>query len=977
MRDNDGTPLVTTRTLGGLNIGCLNIRGGFRDRKVELVHAIRDYGLDIVAISDVRIKGTEEGVLDGYSYFLSGVKSGNANWGVGFFVKQELVNNIIHHQAVNERLMWISMRLKGISVRLVSVYSPCQGADAASLDQFYTNLGDVVCRKGSEQVILLGDFNARIGNKDSNEAFKGTVGPFGEQTLNSNGTRLLNFCSTYGLAVSNTFFRHKRIHMYTFENVSMGYLSVIDYVIVEKGMMKMIKDTRVFRGFAFDSDHYLLASRIDIEMPTPRYNKVVCRKIRVDKLRNDEIRRSFENKISEKFAGVSEQCSDIESEWRMYKRGFLSVAEECLGKGTRGGDNKKTKWWNEEIKAAVAEKKKVYRAWLQNRSEDNTQAYRVIKRKVKDLVKKAKDEDWKKFGEDLEKAGQERNKKFWTTIKNIRNGERKQTCGSILDSTGNLVVEKTQILGRWKEYFEGLFASANQVEDIVVDVGTIEEGDISMDEVFAAVYRLKIGKSAGVDEIRAEYVKCSGVNGVKWLHRIFNLAWKSGSVPGDWRNAIIAPLHKKGNRKDCGNYRGISLLSIVGKLYASIIEKRVRGMIDDVLDENQCGFRPMRGCQDQIFVLRQTIEKFYEKNKDLFLCFVDLEKAFDRVPRQKLYDILVEYGINGILLRAIKSMYVESRAAVRIDGEVSAWFEVKEGVRQGCCLSPLLFIIFMDKIVKSANINGNVDIGGVVFNCLSYADDLVLLSSVASDLQEGLENLNISCENFGMKISVGKTKVMHVGKTRKNVVCALNECNLEQVASFKYLGCTFSEDGKLDKEFAERKKSGDAVASQLRSHVFNKKELSCDTKLTIHRSIFRPTIMYGSESWTDSGYLMHDLEVADMNVLRMIAGTNRREQWENHIRNDDIREMLNVKSVEEAASESRLRWFGHVQRMDEVRLPKRILNAELPGRRGRGRPRRRYIDSVRDDVIARGLNWDEGTIGLAQNRAEWRRVVHH
>lgn len=95
--------MVTTRasTFGGLNLGCLNLRGSFKDRKVELVQAIRDYGLDIVAVSDVRIKGTEEGVLDGYSYFLSGVKSGNANWGVGFFVKQELVNNIIHQQAVD------------------------------------------------------------------------------------------------------------------------------------------------------------------------------------------------------------------------------------------------------------------------------------------------------------------------------------------------------------------------------------------------------------------------------------------------------------------------------------------------------------------------------------------------------------------------------------------------------------------------------------------------------------------------------------------------------------------------------------------------------------------------------------------------------------------------------------------------------------------------------------------------------------
>ena len=198
-----------------------------------------------------------------------------------------------------------------------------------------------------------------------------------------------------------------------------------------------------------------------------------------------------------------------------------------------------------------------------------------------------------------------------------------------------------------------------------------------------------------------------------------------------------------------------------------------------------------------------------------------------------------------------------------------------------------------------------------------------------------------------MKISVSKSKVMHVGKSRKEVVCSLNGEELEQVSVFKYLGALFAEDGKLVKEFEGRKKMGNAVASQLRSHVFNKKELSSDTKLAIHRAIYRPTIMYGSESWVDCGYLVHDLEVADMRIIRSIARVNRREQWENHIRNEDIRESLGVASVEEAARVSRLRWFGHVQRMGDNRLPKKILSAEVPGVRTRGRPKRRFIDSIK------------------------------
>ena len=193
---------------------------------------------------------------------------------------------------------------------------------------------------------------------------------------------------------------------------------------------------------------------------------------------------------------------------------------------------------------------------------------------------------------------------------------------------------------------------------------------------------------------------------------------------------------------------------------------------------------------------------------------------------------------------------------------------------------------------------------------IAQADDLILLMDNAEDLQRDIDSPNVACEDFGMNISVGKMKVMHVGKMKEEVVCFLNGERLGQVSEFTYLGTIFSEDGKLIKEFEDRWRKGNAVASQLRSHVFNKKELSCDTKLAIHKSIFRPTISYGSESRVDCGYLVHDLEVSDMNVFRRIARVNRRNQWDDHIRNCDIRENLRMTSVEDAARVSRLRWFG-------------------------------------------------------------------
>ena len=132
-------------------------------------------------------------------------------------------------------------------------------------------------------------------------------------------------------------------------------------------------------------------------------------------------------------------------------------------------------------------------------------------------------------------------------------------------------------------------------------VGTnIEDEDkISINEILRKVRKLKTGKAAGADEIRVEFIKNGGMGGILWLGRILNLALVSGKGQADWRNAIIAPIHKKGNRKECSNYRGISLLSVVGKLYSSILVDRVRGKVENILGEFQGGFRPLRGCQDQ------------------------------------------------------------------------------------------------------------------------------------------------------------------------------------------------------------------------------------------------------------------------------------------------------------------------------------------------------------------------------------------
>ena len=188
--------------------------------------------------------------------------------------------------------------------------------------------------------------------------------------------------------------------------------------------------------------------------------------------------------------------------------------------------------------------------------------------------------------------------------------------------------------------------------------------------------------------------------GILCLTRVCQVAWKFGKTPRDWQTGVITPIFKKGDLKQCTNYRRISLLSLPGKVYAKCLERKCREIVESKLEDRQCGFRPGRSTMDQIFTLKRIFEKSWGYGKDLFACFVDLEKAYDRVPRDKLCKVLREYGVNGQLLRGIRSFYCRPEIYVRVNGKQSKSFHVGVGLRQGCVLSSLLFSVYMNWIDK-------------------------------------------------------------------------------------------------------------------------------------------------------------------------------------------------------------------------------------------------------------------------------------
>ncbi len=253
-----------------------------------------------------------------------------------------------------------------------------------------------------------------------------------------------------------------------------------------------------------------------------------------------------------------------------------------------------------------------------------------------------------------------------------------------------LVSSKEEVKGVWKKHFERLMNGGTGGEAIVTSMGmeaggkrVCEQRVIETVEVEKAIGKMKCGKAAGIDGITPEMVK------------------HGGDAPHKWKKAVIVPLHKgKRNKDECNKKRGISLLSVPGKIYGRILTERLMQVTEKKVNDEQHGFRKGKSCADKIFAVRMLVEEYLGKDRKLYAAIMDLEKAYDRIDRKALWDVLKIYGVGGQLMEGIKAFYREANACVKVDCELSDCFAVGVGVRQGCVMSPRLFNIFMDGCMR-------------------------------------------------------------------------------------------------------------------------------------------------------------------------------------------------------------------------------------------------------------------------------------
>ncbi|KAK3524371.1 hypothetical protein QTP70_028025, partial [Hemibagrus guttatus] len=934
----------------GLRIGTLNV-GTMTGKGRELADVMERRKVDILCVQETRWKGSKaRSIGAGFKLFYYGVDSKRN--GVGVVLKEEFVRNVLEVKRVSDRVMSLKLEIEGVMLNVVSGYAPQVGCELEEKERFWSELDEVMeSIPTGERVVIGADFNGHVG--EGNTGDEEVMGKFGVKERNLEGQMVVDFAKRMDMGVVNTYFQKREEHRVTYK--SGGRSTQVDYILCRRGNLKEISDCKVVVGESVARQHRMVVCRMTL-MVCKKKRSEIEKKTKWWKLKKEECCEEFRQKLRQALGGQVVLPDD----WETTAEVIRETGRKVLGVSSgRRKEDKETWWWNEEVQDSIQRKRLAKKKWDMDRTEENRQEYKELQRRVKREVSKAKQKAYDELYTRLDTREGEKDL-YRLARQRDRDGKDVQQVRVIKDRDGRVLTSEESVQRRWKEYFEELMNEENEREKRVEGVNSVEQkvDKIRKDEVRKALKRMKSGKAVGPDDIPVEVWKCLGEAAVEFLASLFNRVLESERMPEEWRRSVLVPIFKnKGDVQSCSNYRGIKLMSHTMKLWERVVEARLRKVVE--ICEQQYGFMPRKSTTDAIFALRILMEKYRDGQRELHCVFVDLEKAYDRVPREELWYCMRKSGVAEKYVRVVQDMYERSRTVVRCAVGQTEEFNVEVGLHQGSALSPFLFAIVMDQLSEEVRQESPWT--------MMFADDIVICSESREQVEENLERWRFALERRGMKVSRSKTEYMCVNEREGSGTVRLQGEEVKKVQEFKYLGSTVQSNGECGKEVKKRVQAGWNGWRKV-SGVLCDQKISARIKGKVYRTVVRPAMLYGLETVSLKKRQESELEVAELKMLRFSLGVTRLDR----IRNEYIRGTAHVGHLGNKVREARLRWFGHVQRRESEYIGRRMLDMELPGRRQRGRPKRRYMDGINEDMKLVGARVED-----AEDRDRWREMIRY
>ena len=840
--------------------------------------------------------------------------------GIGILIKTDLVRHvsIVKH---NDFTVWLRIASNPNNhVYIGAVYIPPQDSSStysnfANNNAFQLLQQDVTHFSSIGSVCICGDFNARTGNNSDNINIPGRVfdrfdeitqnmcfpnnSRYSEDTkINTYGRELLSLCKSSKLRIMNGYFNND-ISSGCFTCCTPRGTSLIDYLICDFKFYTSLIDFSLL-PLCVDSDHRALtfSLRIVTDFPPsanhcqkdssshvlakPHYRYV----FKVEDVPN--YKTSLQNDNNLKSIEAFSECiisdgSVDEAVSCIYQYIENAVAENFSIKYQKSASNSfpSNPWFDDQCKAMKRNLNDYSKSCDLNLTEDRN-LYFSMKKSYKSLTQRKKREYQKGIRDQLDNFhSQNQNDywKFWDSLKDKKKVSRSKpriNLSNFQDYFTSIQSPPTDAINNFD--MTNLDEALSFIEhcDFNIQCDNISDPPITLDEVNFQINNLKLNKAPGIDGICNEFFKCASKELAEPLTILFNFIWDKGTFPDKWSEGLIQPLHKKGSVDFPDNYRKLTLMACMGKIFEAILNKRLiaQSEILQANDPNQFGFCKNHRTTDNLFIIDTLISFQKQAKKPLFITFIDFTKAFDFVNRDLLYYKLLKTGFSRKLVKIIMSLLTKASARVRWDGALGEKIDSTHGVLQGGIISPKLFNFFLADLKESLNGNFGITINGTNFTHLVYADDLVLVSQTNHGMQLLLNNLENYCRKWHLIVNSQKTKVMIFNKKKNdNIKFMLEKEQLEIVDTYKYLGHVLCTSRNIHTQMHQTL----AVQGQRSLHLLynNIKStvgyLSPTLAIKMFDSHVLPILEYNSEIWF-SIKKVNEIEKIQLKFLKNILG---------------------------------------------------------------------------------------------------------
>ena len=687
--------------------------------------------------------------------------------------------------------------------------------------------------------------------------------------INNSGKHLLNLCKETGLRILNGRTIGDLSGKYTC--ITYNGCSVVDYMLVSTDLLDFVGYFEV-HDFTSLSNHCPISCSLMTGFTSqiinkcqldPLPNKFIWNQEAVDlyvqNSNSIESKDKFKMFLQTNFTNSDEAVAEFNSILHNNALQSAKLVKKVPIIKLQKKNPKQKPWFSEscrELRNTVKNYEK-----LINKNPQNTEyrhKFYSFRSKLRRLCKFEEKQFKAKICSDLSSMCDKNPKRFWDTLKKLH----RQNCNN--NQFEDILPQEEFI-----EFYKKLNCcervhnkeQTNIIEEYMHLKNQLEKSEltdnlsnqISTDEILAAIRSIRNGKSASSDMISNEMLKNAIPVLIKPLQKLFNIVFSTGNFPKIWNESYLVLLHKKGDKFDPANYRGISISSNLGKLFNKIIYKRLLSFINinNLISKNQIGFKEKSRTSDHIFTLKTITDHYKQKGKKVFSAFIDLKKAFDTVWRLGLFYKLLKYNVPKRIFNIIHSMYTDTTCKIKFSNGLSNPFLSERGVKQGDVLSPLLFNFFINNIVDALQVDKTdpVVIGNSSFNILLYADDIVLLSESEEGLQTSLNILHDFCSSWKLQVNTDKSKVMVFnsnGKTFMNHFIYDN-VYLETITHYCYLGIVMKYNGNFNLAIQ-------TLMEKARKAYFKIKKTiglnnPCRLLEKLFDSLVTPILLYGSEVW--------------------------------------------------------------------------------------------------------------------------------